>query len=447
MNQHVIQPSYPSLPLDSIVEGEAVVLARQECIQLLTETARSSASGHFPYAVFWLDIDRFERFNTSLGHQAGDRVLALIKHRISQISGELGQVARMGDDEFLLVLPKCDRTLAEQIATHLLAAISQPLQISNLRIRPTVSIGVVTSKGFTDPINLLEQSDYAMHEAKRLGGAQYVVATDLHQMLSDSPHFLREELSIEETLHSALESGELHLEYQPIIRIADGTIETVEALMRCQVGNQIIPPARFIPVAERSGLIIRLGEWTLMSAAQFLTRMHQAGRAMNVSVNVSRAQLLAPKFFQTLHAAVLLNNVLPDWLELEITESLFMDQSYIVQENLCNIMASGFKLAIDDFGTGYSCLAALKDLPAHKLKLDRVFIRDIPNDKRSAAVVKAVVQMALDLDMIVVAEGVETLAQYDALCEVGVSAIQGFYLAEPMDEKKLLSWPFPKAFA
>ena len=210
--------------------------------------------------------------------------------------------------------------------------------------------------------------------------------------------------------------------------------------MRCTDQGTHISPNEFIPVAEKTGLIARLGEWSLMQGALCAARLRDQGRPTKVAINVSRAQLLSPGFLPALHGALLCANVAPQLIELELTESLFMDISSIVQVNLFSIREAGVGLAIDDFGTGYSCLANLKDLPATKLKFDRAFISVLPGDRRALAIVKAMTQLGRELGMTVVAEGVETAEQLVA-CEVaGADATQGYIHACPMSEDNLLVW-------
>jgi len=249
----------------------------------------------------------------------------------------------------------------------------------------------------------------------------------------------REELTVESMLHTALESGGLSLHYQPILR-ANGGVEAVEGLMRCSVDGESISPARFIPVAEKTGLITRLGEWSLLQGATCARRLHDLGHTTKVAINVSRVQLASSSFTQALHAALICSNVKPEHIELELTESLFMDISDTVQKNLRNAIFAGVSLAIDDFGTGYSCLANLKDIPARKLKLDRAFVMVLPHDQRALAVVRAIAQLGHELGMTVVAEGCERRDELDALLEAGMDAIQGFIHAKPMPEEELLTW-------
>jgi EAL domain-containing protein (putative c-di-GMP-specific phosphodiesterase class I) len=217
-------------------------------------------------------------------------------------------------------------------------------------------------------------------------------------------------------------------------------LEAVEALMRCNADGRQISPVKFIPVAEKTGLIVRLGEWSLLQGALCAARLQSEGHKTKVAINVSRAQLTSPKFIRAVHAALICANVAPELIELELTESLFMDYSELVQDNLRNARQIGLGLAIDDFGTGFSCLANLKDLPATKLKLDRAFVKVLPADKRAYAVVKAMTRLAQELGMTVVAEGVETQEQMDCLVHARVDAIQGYLQARPMTEDALLAW-------
>ncbi|MEW5892206.1 MAG: bifunctional diguanylate cyclase/phosphodiesterase [Pseudomonadota bacterium] len=434
-------PSHYVEPLPSQYDSLAGLLDREGCVQVASELLTATDPAHLqPVAAFWLNIDRFKQINDSLGHQAGDAVLAELAHRLALASGNQGHLARMGGDEFVLLVSDCSRAAAEHIARDLLAAMSQPLDIGTMRLYPSVSIGIALATPQDNARELLERADQTLVQAKRLGGAQYLFAGEDMQRGRLGKLLAREELEVEEALHKALENGGLSLHYQPILQVADGGLEAVEALMRCHCEGSVFPPSRFIPVAEKTGLIIRLGEWSLLTGARFVSRLAADGRRLKVAINVSRAQLTAPKFTQTLYAALACSNAPAELIELEITESLFMDSSDIVQRNIRAALEAGFPLAIDDFGTGYSCLASLKDLPAKKLKLDRAFITDLAHNPRSFAIAKAIVHLALDLGMNVVAEGVETAEQYEILSGMGATAIQGFYLARPMSDRQLDEW-------
>lgn len=402
----------------------------------LIEQVRNSEAG---LAVLWLDLDRFLVINRSLGHRAGDQVIRKISARLHGHNPDDGLLCHVGADEFVFLAPGAGRDEAAALANSVLRLVDAPLQLGTVALHPTGSIGIALLDRDENAASLLERADRAMLEAKQQGGNRWVFSGE--ERISGRLGILlaREELEIENGLHGALETGGLSLHYQPILR-RDGAVESAEALMRCSAGGSAIPPAKLIPVAEKTGLIARLGEWSILNAAEFAGRLREQRLATRIAVNVSRAQLLSDGFAESLSAAILVADIDPSLLELELTESLFMDMSPSVQCNLERCIELGVSLAIDDFGTGFSCLANLKDLPASKLKLDRAFAMVLPRDRRAYAVARAMTQLGRELGMTVVAEGVETAEQADALWEAGVDAIQGYYLARPMDAGALRDW-------
>ncbi|MCF8150072.1 MAG: bifunctional diguanylate cyclase/phosphodiesterase [Sulfuritalea sp.] len=414
-------------------------LDRDSCLDLLGRLASSAAASRQMLAALWIDLSRMKQVNESFGHLGGDMVIAQIAQRLREKSAGRGEWCRMGGDEFVCLIPHCDAEHARQLAQDLLQTIEAPIRFGEIFLHPSASIGVAILEADEDPFVFLERADRAMGTAKRQGGGRAVASGEEPLPGRLGVLLAREELRIENQLHLALENGGLSLHYQPIVGF-DGRIEAVEALMRCTVDNEHIPPGKLIPVAEKTGLITRLGEWSLLAGARHASHLNNAGYRTKVAINVSRAQLSSAKFGQALHAALLCANVSPELIELELTESLFMDISETVQANLHTARTAGVGLAIDDFGTGYSCLANLKDIPATKLKLDRAFVIVLPHDRRAFAVVKAMTQLGRELGMTVVAEGVEEQAQLDALREAGVDAIQGYIHARPMPEDALLEW-------
>jgi diguanylate cyclase (GGDEF)-like protein len=399
----------------------------------------AKATSDSPLALLWIDLDRFKQVNESFGHHGGDAVIAQISMRLRNKTGGRAEWCRMAGDEFVCIAPSNDLVQARQLAFDLLRAIEAPLPFGDMLLHPSASIGIAILETNEDPFSCLERADRAMSTAKRAGGGRVVVSGDEPVPGRLGILLAREELELENMLHIALESGGLNLHYQPIVGF-DGRIDCVEALMRCETDGYDISPAKFIPIAEKTGLISRLGDWSLLAGAHFAHRLDTAGQRTKVAINVSRAQLASPSFAKALHAALLCANVNPERIELELTESLFMDISETVQANLRAALDAGLGLAIDDFGTGYSCLANLKDIPATKIKLDRAFVVVLPHDRRAFAVVKALTQLGSELGMTVVAEGVEEQSQMDSLCEAGVHAIQGYIHARPMPEDALLQW-------
>lgn len=422
--------------LPSEIESATGFLNRRACFAHVTQFAISATPKH-PLAVIWIALDRFKRVNQSLGHQCGDTFIRQIAQRLHNTTPANGLWFHMSGDEFVCLLTDCDFDHANQIASTLLREIETPLLVAEMPLHPAASIGIAIRSADEPPYTCLERADQAMNTAKRAGGGRIVISGSEPIPGRLGVHLARHELELENKLHLALSEGGLSLHYQPCLD-SNGRIIAIEALMRCS--EHKLSPNEFIPIAEKTGLIIRLGEWALLEGARCAQRLVAAGLHIPITINVSRAQFTTPRFAQTLHAALLCTNVAPKLIELELTESLFMDHSRTVQENLRAAHEAGVTFAIDDFGTGYSCLANLKNIKASKLKLDREFVIALPEDSRAFSVVKAIVRLGHDLGMLVVAEGVENLAQLEALHQAGVDVTQGYFHARPMPETKLLAW-------
>ena len=392
-----------------------------------------------PLALLWLDLDRFHKVNASFGHRGGDRIIAHVATLIRALVPVTAHCMRMGSDEFVILLPGTSLGEARALGQQLAQALEQPLELDGMMIHPTASIGLAQHAAGESLHAFFERADRAMLDAKRQGGNRLVVSGSETFRGRHGVQLAREELAVESDLHLALETGGLSLDFQPVLTF-DGRIEAVEGLMRCRVHDRQLAPDSFIPVAEKTGLIVRLGEWSQLQGTRFAARLCREGRPTKVAINVSRAQLTSPAFLPALHGALLCADVAPALIELELTESLAMEDSALVQHNLRRARETGVGLAIDDFGTGYSSLSCLKDLPATKLKLDRAFVQVLPDDRRAYAVVRALARLARELGMVTVAEGVETEEQLAALRDAEVDAIQGFIRARPMNEEALLAW-------
>ncbi|MBU3736879.1 MAG: bifunctional diguanylate cyclase/phosphodiesterase [Methylobacterium sp.] len=414
-------------------------LDRNGCLHMAGEMITKARETGQPLAALWLDIDRFKQINESLGYLGSDNAIAIISARLGEKLKNRAEIGRVGADEFVFLVPNCAMAQVEKLAQEAMQIIEPKLDLGAVSFRPTASVGIALFEPDDDAFSFIERADRAKMAAKRQGGNRYVVSGQEPVPGPLGAMIVREELDVEYKLHTALENGGLRLHYQPIVD-ASGKVQSVEALMRCNAGGENISPARFIPVAEKTGLIVRLGEWCLLQGARHARHLSDAGFALKTAINVSRSQLVDARFTQALNAALICADVPPELIELELTESLFVDVSETVQSNLRAARELGVDLAIDDFGTGYSCLADLKDIPASKLKLDRAFVKVLPQDRRALSVVKAMVQLGKELGMTVVAEGAETEAQVDALIGLGVDYIQGFYYARPMDAEALLTW-------
>ena len=389
---------------------------------------------HAQVAVLFLDLDHFKEVNDSLGHAAGDRLLQVVGERLGANVREGDTVARVGGDEFVIMLVDLHQLAdAALVAAKILAAVSGACQIegSELHVAPSIGIAVFPEDG-TDPDTLLRNADTAMYHAKRNGGAHYCFFTPEMQEAASR------RLALGSALQRAIRAGEFVMHYQPKVAAASGAIIGFEALIRWpQAGGEPIPPSLFIPVAEETGRIDPIGAWAIGQVAAELRRWRALGFGdVPIAVNVSALQLRREDVARSLAAAVESAQVRPCLLEVELTESGVMSDPAQAIEILHQIHALGMTIAIDDFGTGYSSLAYLKRFPIDKLKIDASFVRDIATDPSDAAIVRAIIGLAHVLDLTVIAEGVETEAQMAFLIAHGCDELQGHYFsaAVPGDE-------------
>ena len=414
-------------------------LDRFSCLRVASDMVDQAVEDGQPLAILWIDLDRFKQVNESFGYKGGDNIISVVADRLREIINDHGIIGRVGADEFICLVPNIDLDSAEQLGVEVLVAVKPPLIMGDFRIRLTASIGIAVLEPEESVSELLERADWAKITAKRQGGNRYVISGN--ELITSHMGVIqaREDLEVEYLLHTALDNGGLQLHYQPILDFK-GKVLSVEALMRCTINGKSIPPSRFFPVAEKSELIARLGEWSLLQGARQAKTLRDSGLRTTVSINVSRAQLKDARFAQDLQSAIIIADVEPELIELELSESIFMDASEIVQNNLRAARDTGVNLAIDNFGTGLSCLANLKNVPTKKLKLGRSFITFPVEDRRSMSVVKSMVALGKDLGMTVIAEGIETKEQMETLRDMSVDGVQGYYYARPMDVDALSSW-------
>lgn len=414
-------------------------LDRFSCLELAADLVSQVGDGSESLAVLWIDLDRFKQINESFGYDGGDRIISSIAKRLREVVDGQGEIGRVGADEFVCLGRNMDSNSAEKLAIELLQAIKPPLNMGDFKVRVSASIGIAILESEESAAELLERAEWAKNSAKKLGGNRHILSGSEQIPSHMGIIQAREDLEVEYLLHTALDNGGLQLFYQPILGF-DGNVISVEALMRCTVAGKSIPPARFFPVAEKSELIARLGEWSLLQATCQARDLRNAGLKTTVSINVSRAQLADARFSQDLQTAVLIADIEPGLIELELSDSLFADDSEVIQKNLREAREMGVTLAIDNFGTGKSCLSNLKNLPTNKLKLGRSFISSAHEDSRTMSVVKAMIHLGKELGMKVIAEGVETKEQMEALRKLSVDGIQGYYYAKPMDVDSLSVW-------
>ncbi len=406
--------------------NRVLLLARLE--QAMAEARR----GGDELAMLFIDMDRFKNINDTLGHQVGDGLLVEVGQRLRALVRDSDIVARLGGDEFVLVLTGVGErgaAAAASVAKKLMQALGRPYPVGGheLHSTPSIGIGIFPADG-DDPDTLMKNADTAMYHAKGAGRNNF-------QYFTPAMNAARgERLALEVGLRSAIERQQLSLHYQPQVDVASGRVVALEALVRWQHPELgWIPPLKFIPIAEDTGLIESIGAWVLEVALAQVARWRAAGHAqLRVAVNLSAHQLRGDSFASAV-AQSLHRHALPGQaLELEVTESVAMRDPARTAELLRQLRAFGVALAIDDFGTGYSSLAYLKQLPLSCLKLDRSFVMDIEHDANDAAICTASIQMAHSLGLAVVAEGVETATQLDFLRRLGCDMVQGYYISQPM---------------
>ncbi len=385
--------------------------------------------------VMLLDLDGFKPINDTLGHAIGDRMLVEVAQRLAAELRPGDTLARLGGDEFVIVLP--DLAHGEDVlavAERLIACVARPYRLNELDLHVTASIGITLSDGaIAQPMQLIQQADLAMYQAKQRGRNNYQWYTEhLNRQVSES-------MTLRNELQKAIEALSFELHYQPQIDARSGAVTGYEALLRWPHAEQgMISPARFIPVAEDTGQIIPISLWVLARACRDARRLQLDGlQGGAVSVNISAVHFLRDNFLDSVREALRASDLPPRCLELEITESVLLENAERAIALLRELKALGVGLALDDFGTGYSSLSYLKDLPIDKVKIDRSFIRDLIDDPRDAAVTRGIISMAHHLDLQVVAEGVETAAQAARLFDSQCDVFQGYYYARPMPLSEL----------
>ncbi len=378
-------------------------------------------------AVFILDLDRFKQVNDTLGHPAGDALLKQVSQRLERVVDRMGRVGRLGGDEFQIIVPGRNTSeLLAQLATRIIEALSQPYSIEGHRVMIGVSVGIALSpdNGVTSE-DLIRNADLALYAAKDGGrGWYHFYAADLH---SDA----QERRQLEQDLRDAITTGSLELAYQPVVSTTTEKIAGFEALLRWNHPTRgWMSPTKFIPVAEEAGLIAQIGEWALRTACHDMADWPENVR---VAVNVSPLQFANPALPGIVTSALASAEIDPARLELEITESVFLNDSEGTEAMFAALKRVGVRLALDDFGTGYSSLGYLKKAPFDKIKIDQSFVRGATiKGSRNGAIIASIVSLAEALGMETTAEGVETLDELDLVRALGCSHVQGFIYAKPL---------------
>jgi diguanylate cyclase (GGDEF)-like protein/PAS domain S-box-containing protein len=403
--------------------GQALALAHRENHQV---------------AVLFMDLDRFKTINDSLGHMKGDALLQNVARRLSETLREGDTVSRLGGDEFVIVLPSLDQPkAAEKVALKLVDALAPPIDLGGQELRVSASIGIsLFPEDGRDTETLLRNADSAMYHAKDMGRNNYQFFMEQMNVAA------AERLRLENDLHRALERQEFELHFQPRVSVANGLACGIEALIRWRHPERgLVLPEHFIPVAEDTGLIVPIGEWVINEACRQGTAWCAAGLPkLPVAVNLSPRQFRQSNLVDTVARAIERHGWPCKLLELEITEGVLMQQTSETLKTLEALNRLGVGLAIDDFGTGYSSLSYLKRFPVDFLKIDQSFVRDIAVDPDDATIVTAIIGLAHNLGLTVVAEGVENASQLDFIRDAGCDEAQGYHIGRPMPAGQLAEW-------
>lgn len=387
-------------------------------------------------AVLLMDLDHFKDINDTLGHHRGDLVLKEVSGRLKKAVRASDMVARLGGDEFGIILPQLPRGAGRHITEQVLAALTPPVVLDGLGIDLQASMGVALyPEHGPDVDSLVQKADVAMYQAKAAPGSDYKVYTPERDPNST------QRLELTGELRRALVEGELLLHYQPKIDLQTRLVSGVESLVRWRHARHgLLPPDKFLPLAEHSGLMKSLTREVLKMALRQCRTWHDADIPLSVAVNVAAPDLLDLQFPEELDALLAERGVTASSLELEITEGTILADPVRARTVLTRLHAMGVRLAVDDFGTGYSSLVYLKELPVDAVKIDRSFVRDMAVKADDEVIVRAIIDLARNLSLEVIAEGVEDEATWNRLAELGCDLAQGYYLSPPLSEKELVLW-------
>lgn len=391
------------------------------------------------FAVITMDLDHFKDINDTMGHNIGDAILRAVGKRLRASMPESAIVARSGEDEFAITMPLSgDATTARDIAERVIGVIrAEPFKVFNEMFQIRASIGVATyPDDGIDPDQVLKNADIALNRAKEEG-------RDLIKEYSeDFDRAVQQRFQMLRDLREAMEKKQLELYYQPQLDLNTGTVIGAEALLRwfkpdnSKQGGTFISPADFVPIAEQSGLIVPIGEWVMRTACETAAEWHRQGRSIRIAVNVSGAQFYQSDIVAYTSKVLAETGLPPHLLELEVTESVFMEDIQHTISILQSLHSLGVELAIDDFGTGYSSLSYLRQFPIDRLKIDQSFIRNALNNADDAAIARTIVALGHSLNLKVIAEGVETLEHEKFLRDQGCDEVQGFRYSRPVPKDK-----------
>ncbi len=421
--------------MDSMLNQDALtgLMSRSEFELALDDAVVQADRDGTPLVVLSLGLDSFRLINEAWGHASGDALLQAIAQRMATSAGDL-PLARLGGDEFVL-LRRGALEPGQHLATQLLGALARPFRVGTQEVSLSASAGLALYPQHGARARLMLNAGAAMHTVKAAGGAAHAT----YNPSMDIDH--RELALLRHDLRQAVERRQLELVFQPKIDAKSLQITAAEALLRWNHPTRgVISPALFIPLAERHGLIIAIGNWVIEEACRQAAHWRDQGLRMRVAVNISGAQLRQKDLVRRIGESLRRHGLRPERFTCEITESVAMEDTLATQQAFEALRGAGMHVSIDDFGTGYSSLSSLRKLPAAELKIDRAFVADLEHSADARAIAQAIVQMAHALGLRVVAEGVETTAQRDRLVALGCDELQGFLFAKPMSATALGLW-------
>jgi diguanylate cyclase (GGDEF)-like protein/PAS domain S-box-containing protein len=394
-----------------------------------------SHEGDRTFALLMVDLDRFKEVNDTFGHHYGDLLLQGLGPHLRDALCGLGMLARIGGDEFGILLPGADGARAIQAAEAILAAVRQPIVVKGQALDVGASIGVALCPDHTnDPSVLMQCADIAMYAAKRVKTGYLIYAADQSELTPRRMTMISE-------LRQGIKQDQLRLHYQPKINLRTFAVEGVEALVRWQhPGDGLLPPGEFIGMAEDTRLITPLSLWVLRTALLQCRIWHQTGVRVNFAVNLAASMLKDRDLVKMITAQLESSDALPEWLTLEITESAVMTDPVRARETLAQLRRIGMRISIDDFGTGYSSLAYLRDLPVDEIKIDRSFVKEMSSSEKDVSIVRSIIDLGHNLGLQVVAEGVEDQATVELLTTMGCDYVQGFHFTRPLPAVEFASW-------
>lgn len=389
-----------------------------------------------PFLLLMLDLDRFKYVNDTLGHHIGDQLLQEVGKRLKNIVRKSDTIARLGGDEFAAILSGANSIVAaEMLAQNIIKIINKPIHVGNRNLTVGASIGIVRCpEDGKDSHQLMQRADIAMYHAKNnhYGYTFYESELDRHSLI---------QLNLETDLLEAIEKNQLELHYQPKINLNSGKTMGVEVLVRWKHPKRgYIPPDAFIQLAEQTGLIQPLTRWVLNTALKQCAHWHASNLMLSIAINISARSLEDNEILSIINSALASSGVAPHWISLELTESAVMADPERAMQMLSKLHFIGLRITVDDFGTGYSSLAYLKKLPVSDIKIDKSFVLNMDNDDNDAVIVRSTIDLAHNMGLSVIAEGVERKSVLDMLMNLGCDMAQGYHMCKPLEPEELPRW-------